>query len=162
MESKYKFIAQDMETMNRTMFGTSGIRRSEESFQDDVLCLGQLKTLFGEPLYITDDLEDQFAYCILALTEEGKEIYLHVYGGSTGPAIGGKQDKDSRDAADALAKMIVQAHPSDYEYEGYYWDGPTVVREGIRNGVPYRQEEELAMPIEERKRLYEEKDEEKP
>ena len=58
--------------------------------------------------------------------------------------------------------MIVQAHPSDYEYEGYYWDGPTVVREGIRNGVPYRQEEELAMPIEERKRLYEEKDEEKP
>ena len=58
MESKYKFIAQDMETMNRTMFGTSGIRRIEESFQDDVLCLGQLKTLFGEPLYITDDLED--------------------------------------------------------------------------------------------------------
>lgn len=111
--------------------------------------------------FIAQDLEDQFAYCILALTEEGKEIYLQVYCGSTGPAIGGKQDKDSRDAADALAKLIVQARPSDYAYEGYYWDGPTVVREGIRNGIPYRQEEELDMPVEELRRLCEEKVERK-
>lgn len=143
MEAKFEFKAQDMETMKRTIMGTSQIRRIMEKFEDDVLCLGQLKTLFGEPLYTTKDLEDQYAYCILAVTESGKEIYLHVYSGPTGPAIGGRQEKDSKEAADALAELIVQAKPSDYEYEGFYFDGPSIVKVGIRNGQPYWQEEEV-------------------
>lgn len=142
MEAKFEFKAQDMATMEKTMPGTSKIRRIAEKFEDDVLCLGQLKTLFGEPLYITKNLEDQYAYCILAVTESGKEIYLHVYCGPSGPAIGGARDEDSKAAADALAERIHSAKASDYEYEGFYFDGPSVVREGIRNGKPYIQEEE--------------------
>lgn len=143
MEAKFEFKARDMETMKRTVMGTSQIRRIAERYEDDVLCLGQLKTIFGEPLYITKDLEDQYAYCILAVTESGEEIYLQVYSGSTGPAIGGRQGKESRDAADALAELILQAKPSDYEYEGFYFDGPSIVKAGIRNGQPYWQEEEV-------------------
>ncbi len=143
MEAKFEFKTQDMDTMKKTIMGTSQIRRITEKFEDDVLCLGQLKTLFGEPLYVTKDLEDQYAYCILAVTESGKEIYLHVYSGPSGPAIGGRQEKDSKEAADALAELIVQAKPSDYEYEGIYCDGPSIVKAGIRNGQPYWQEEEV-------------------
>lgn len=145
MERKFEFKAQDMETLNRTLIGTSKIRKivELEPWKNDVLCLGQLKTLFGEPLYMTEDMEDQYAYCILAVGKGGEEVYLHVYSGPSGPAIGGNQDSDSSLAADELAELITSAKASDYEYEGVYWDGPCIVREGIRNGVPYNEEEEL-------------------
>lgn len=144
MERRFEFKAQDKETYDRILIGTSGIRNIEYPLWTDVvLCLGQLKTLFGEPLYITEDMEDQYAYCILAVSKEGKEVYLHVYNGPSGPAIGGKHDSDSLAAADELAELITSAEASDYEYEGVYWDGPCIVREGVRNGVPYMEEEEL-------------------
>lgn len=145
MERKFEFKAQDMETRKKTLLGTSKIRNIvEPSLENkDVLCLGQLKTLFGEPLYMTEDMEDQYAYCILAISKDGKEVYLHVYNGPSGPAIGGGHDSDSIAAADELTELITSANASDYEYEGVYWDGPCIVREGVRNGVPYSEEEEL-------------------
>ena len=36
--------------------------------------------------------------------------------------------------------MIQQAAPTDYDYVGYYLDGPSRIREGIKNGVPYYEE----------------------
>ena len=129
--------------MSRTMTGTSKIRNilgpeaGAWAYQGgSTLCLGQLKTLFGEPLYVKKNLEDQYAYCILAAGEDGKEIYLQVYSGPTGPAIGGEQDADSARAADALAELITSAKAADYDYEGYYMDGPCIVREGVRGGAP--------------------------
>lgn len=147
MERRFEFKAQDKETLDRILIGTSKIRNIVElspTYQESsVLCLGQLKTLFGEPLYITEDMEDQYAYCILAESKDGKEVYLRVYNGSSGPAIGGKHDPDSIAAAYELVELITSAKASDYEYEGVYWDGPCIVREGVRNGVPYSEEEEL-------------------
>ncbi len=144
MERRFEFQAQDRETLDRTLMGTSKIRNIVGYMGDDgILCLGQLKTLFGEPLYVSPNLEDQYAYCILALDKDGKEVYLHVYSGPTGPAIGGKRDAESTAAADELAELITSAKASDYEYEGYYLDGPCVVRTGIRNGVPYSEEAEI-------------------
>ena len=144
MERRFEFKAQDKETYDRMLIGTSEIRNIVGLLgNDDVLCFGQLKTLFGEPLYITEDMEDQYSYCILAVSKEGKEVYLHVYNGPSGPAIGGKHDSDSLAAADELAELITSAEASDYEYEGVYWDGPCIVRQGVRNGVPYNEEEEL-------------------
>ncbi len=144
MERRFEFKAQDKETYDRMLIGTSEIRNIVGLLgNDDVLCLGQLKTLFGEPLYITEDMEDQYSYCILAVSKEGKEVYLDVYSGPSGPAIGGKHDSDSLAAADELAELITSAEASDYEYEGVYWDGPCIVRQGVRNGVPYNEEEEL-------------------
>lgn len=86
---RFTFTAQDMETMNREIEGTSKIRNISETVEGDVLCLGQLKTLFGEPLYMTKNLEEQYTYCIMAVDGEGKEIYLTAYSGPSGPAIGG-------------------------------------------------------------------------
>ena len=114
MGEKYEFKAESMETLKNTMGGTSLIRNMIEgggidSYEKGILCLGQLKTLFGEPLYITEDLEDQYSYCISATDESGKKIYLHAYSGPSGPAIGGNHDEDSRQAADELAKLITGA-----------------------------------------------------
>ncbi|MBD5476639.1 MAG: hypothetical protein HDR17_11770 [Lachnospiraceae bacterium] len=147
MGEKYEFKAESMETLNNVIGGK--IRNIVEgygldSYEKGILCLGQLKTLFGEPLYISDDLEDQYAYCISATDETGKKIYLHAYSGPSGPAIGGNHDEDSRQAADELAKLITGAEVTDYDYEGYYWDGPSAVKMGVKNGEPYNEERELS------------------
>lgn len=149
MEEKYVFKAESMETLTDTMGGTSLIRHMIEiggpgSYEKGILCLGQLKTLFGEPLYITEDLEDQYAYCISASDENGKKIYLHAYSGPSGPAIGGNHDEDSRRAADELAGLVTGARVTDYDYEGYYMDGPCAVKMGVKNGEPYEEERELS------------------
>ena len=108
-----------------------------------VLIYGKLKTLFGDPLYEEKDIENQYTYEVVTTTEDGREIFLHVYSGASGPAIGGEQDEESRKAANQLAEMILQATPSDYDYVGYYMDGPCRIQQGIKNGVPYYEEVEL-------------------
>lgn len=149
MGTKYEFKTESMEVWNEKINGTSKIRGIVEGYGEDaynktILCLGQLKTLFGEPLYITEDLEDQYAYCISAADADGKKVYLHVYSGPSGPAIGGSHDADSRQAADELAELIAGAEAADYDYEGYYMDGPSAVKMGVRNGEPYTEEEEIS------------------
>lgn len=63
MERRFEFQTQDRETLDRTLMGTSKIRNIVGYMGDDgILCLGQLKTLFGEPLYVSPNLEDQYAY----------------------------------------------------------------------------------------------------
>lgn len=108
--------------------------------EQTVLIYGKLKTLFGEPLYEEKDIENQYTYGVVTTTEDGREIFLHAYSGSSGPAIGGQQDEESRKAAAQLVEMIQQATPSDYDYVGYYLDGPSRIQQGIKNGVPYYEE----------------------
>ena len=107
------------------------------------LIYGKLKTLFGEPLYEEKDVENQYIYGLVATAEDGREIFLHAYSGPSGPAIGGNEDEESRKAAHQLAELILQAAPTDYDYVGYYLDGPCRIHEGIKNGVPYHEEESL-------------------
>ena len=110
------------------------------------MVLGKLKKLFGEPTYLTDNLEEQFGYFIKAMDEKGNYLFLDVYRGSSGPAIGGLNDCDSEVAARELATYIRQSQVFvDYDYEGYYFDGPCKVRCGIRNGEPYWEETEISM-----------------
>lgn len=54
-----------------------------------------------------------------------------------------EKDVESREAAHQLLEMIQQADPTDYDYVGYYLDGPSRIQEGIKNGVPYHEEVEL-------------------
>ena len=108
---------------------------------DTTKVFGQLLTIFGEPAYITKDLEDEYCYVIIATDEHGKEHALNVYSGATGPAIGGYDS--SLDAAQELAKQIRSAQPMDYEYEGYYFDGPTKIRRGIAKGEVFFSEVEI-------------------
>ena len=104
------------------------------------LVYGKLRTLFGEPLYETEDNENLYAYCICAISEDGDVIYLEAYSGPTGPAIGGGQSEDALLAAEALSDYIWQAQPSDYSCTSYYADAPSIIEMGVQNGKPYYRE----------------------
>lgn len=143
-EFKYQFKAVN----DQKKISGSNIMNIIHGFPADyseqtVLIYGKLKTLFGDPLYEEKDVENQYAYGVVTTTEDGREIFLHAYNGPSGPAIGGQQDEESRQAAYQLSEMIQQAAPTDFDYVGYYLDGPSRIREGIKNGVPYYEEVEL-------------------
>lgn len=118
------------------------------------LVYGKIRALFGQPVYETENLENLFSYCILAVSEDGASVDLNLYCAGTGPAIGGGKDEASQKAAEALAEYIWQAEAADYEQKGYYMDGPTVIEFGIRNGVPYYDEAQLELSEEEFGELY--------
>ena len=117
----------------------------DENFQKNwVMVLGQLKSLFGKPNYVTNNLENQFSYIIKATNENGDYLLLEAYCAGTGPAIGGLNDNVSKLAADELAMYIRQAPTVDYDYEGYYLDTMSKVHQGIKNGVPFWEETEIS------------------
>ncbi len=136
---KYTFKKSEED---KTIAGSSKLCGIYDDFGKDILAFGQLKTLFGEPLYISENLENQFSYCIVATSESGEIYYLDAYSASSGPSIGGPAS--AREAAMALATYIREAAVSDYDYEGYYLDGPSKVKMGIKNGQPYEEYEELS------------------
>ena len=70
------------------------------------------------------------------------KIYLEVYEGSSGPAIGGLNNAESLQAAETLKKLIEESEEvADYQYEGYYLDLDSKITMGIKDGVPYYNEE---------------------
>ena len=108
---------------------------------------GQLKTLFGEPLFISEEFDNLLEYVIDATDEFGNTLLLSIYSAGTGPAIGGFHKKDEeayQKAAKELAVYIRQAKAADYDYEGYYLDGPTKIKMGVKNGIPYYEETEIS------------------
>lgn len=115
---------------------------------------GQLKTLFGEPLYLKENLEDQFTYVIEARDENGNSLFLNVYCGSSGPAIGGNMGELYESAAKELVTYICSAEVADYDYEGYYMDANIKVNQGVRSGVPYCNVSEMNLSEEEFNKLY--------
>lgn len=153
-QSQYEFTIES--NMDQIPFGTSQIRNVFEDYwakdypERMVLFYGRVQTLFGQPMYETEDLENQYSYWVYTVTEDGKIIYLNIYSASTGPAIGGFQNEESKKAADALVKMILQAEPADYEYRGYYF-GDVVLEEHwtVKNGVANMEEKPLNLSEEE-------------
>ena len=88
--------------------------------------------------YITEDNENLFCKAVSAEDKDGDVIYLDVYYGPSGPAIGGDvRDEESRKAADALAEYIMTAEPKDFEYTSVYEDFGLTVIMGVENGKPY-------------------------
>ena len=62
--------------------------------------------------------------------------------GSSGPAIGGLNNAESLQAAETLKKLIEESEEvADYQYEGYYQDLDLKINMGIKNDVPYYNEE---------------------
>ena len=116
----------------------------ENSEKNCVMVLGQLKYLFGQPRYITNNLENQFSYIIKAIDENGDCLLLEVYCGSSGPAIGGLHDSISHLAAQELAMYIRQSPTEDYDYEGYYLDTMSKVHYSVQKGVPSWEETEIS------------------
>ncbi|MCL2060203.1 MAG: hypothetical protein FWH01_14320 [Oscillospiraceae bacterium] len=127
-------IAGTSQILNLIYFGPN-------ASEDMAIVQGQLLTLFGEPAYITKDLENAYLYIIIATGDNGNTYILSAYSGPSGPAIGGDTSLDGIDeAADKLKEYILSAHPSDYEYEGYYFDGPTKIHRGVKDGKAFHQE----------------------
>lgn len=150
----YTFKAVDQDDF---LNGTSKIYDLVDGFDDyENKCAriyGNLRTLFGEPLYETEDMENLYSYSIAATSDAGDTVYLSAYSGPSGPAIGGMSGKESLQAAQALAEYIRCALPSDYECKSYYLDGPCVIRMGVKNGTPFCEEAELELSPEEFEKL---------
>lgn len=144
MSTRFQFTAQGEEAKKAVM-GTSKIRNvGDLGKHTEVLCLGKMMTLFGEPIYITEDMEDQYEYILLAKDMQGTEVYLTVYNGPSGAAIGGNaHDEDSKSAADELVELLKGARAADYDWEGVWTDGPCEIKMGIKNGKPYWEEKEI-------------------
>lgn len=149
--NEYEFIKINDE---EKIWGTYKICDIYATYDTDAsaMAYGQLLTLFGEPLYVTENLENQYSYVICAKKADGFEIYLNVYSGPSGPSVGGCEG--SEEAAVALAAYIRTATPTDYEYVGYYMDAPCKVKMGVKNGEPYVEEEMLKLTDEEFVALY--------
>lgn len=112
--------------------------------QELVLAYGRMLALFGHPIYVNPDLEDQYRYCIEAKDSQGTTVYLDAYSGPSGPAIGGNPRSDvEREAVEELVTLILSTKPKDYDYIGYYLDGPCKVHMGIKDGQPFMEESEL-------------------
>lgn len=114
---------------------------------------GQLMTLFGDADSETEDLENQYTYFICATKKNGEKHIIMAYSGATGPAICGTEDDEK--AAKELVKLIRRTKPKDYDYEGYYMDGPCKEYMGVKHGRPYMREEELNLSNEEFNELWE-------
>lgn len=133
---------------------SSKIANIVDGFPDDyreqcVLVYGKLQALFGAPIYETIDYENQYCYVLQATLGGNAPCYLSVYGGPSGPAIGGDPtDPAAHAAAQALIALLQTATPADYAYEGYYPDIPVHITEGIQNGQPYRHDERITDPDE--------------
>ena len=109
---------------------------------ESVIAYGRLRALFGEPNYETQNSEDAYSYILFVEPESSEKIYLEVYEGSSGPAIGGLNNAESLQAAETLKKLIEESEEvADYQYEGYYQDLDLKISMGIKNGVPYYSEE---------------------
>ena len=108
-----------------------------ESGEMHSLFYGQVLTLFGEPDYVTKNNEDMFSQAVCGRTEEGREVYLEIYYGPSGPAIGGESEWCDKIAAYQLSELIMSAKPSDFEWSSVYYDIPAKVKMGVKNGEPY-------------------------
>ena len=109
---------------------------------ESVIAYGRLRALFGEPNYEMQNSEDAYSYILFVEPESSEKIYLEVYEGSSGPAIGGLNNAESLQAAETLKKLIEESEEvADYQYEGYYLDLDSKITMGIKDGVPYYNEE---------------------
>ena len=157
-DTKYFFEVSNDENL---MIGTSKILNIVEigpnMSEDAAKVQGQLLTLFGEPAFTSKDFEIAYTYVIIANTSgSGANTFvLTTYSGPSGPAIGGEMGVDDiTEAAEKLKEYILAAHPSDYEYEGYYFDGPTRIHQGVKDGQVFFSE--TAMSDEEFDKAYRE------
>lgn len=105
------------------------------------LFVGQVVTMFGDE-NVTGDYEALLSYIVAAEDASGEVIYLEVYFGPSGPAIGGSAGENYAKAAEELENVICSIEPIDYECECTYFDlidigGGTIM--GTKDGKGFYQ-----------------------
>lgn len=102
------------------------------------LFVGQVVTMFGDR-NVTKDHEALLSYIVAAEDASGEVIYLEVYYGPSGPAIGGSAGENYDKAAEELENVIRSIEPIDYECECMYFElfpfGGTIM--GTKDGKGY-------------------------
>ena len=134
----YKFTATNNESeFPKAMRGKlmNILELTPDHGEQAALWYGKLLTAFGDPAYTTNDFEDIYTYIVEAVCEDGERRVFSVYEGPTGPAIGGTEREQK--AAKAMIDYVSGLKPTDYEQEGYYFDGPTKIRRGVAGGEPF-------------------------
>lgn len=104
------------------------------------LFVGQVITLFGDK-GTSEDNEALFDYTIAAENKNGDVIYLTLYYGPSGPAIGGYDGDNYMEAAKELEEIVRSTEPIDFECESVYEDVGVTIRMGTRNGKGFYETE---------------------
>lgn len=110
-----------------------GVYEDEALAEYHGLFIGQIVTLFGDK-ETSQNNEEMLDYTIAAEDKEGKVIYLTLYYGPSGPAIGGWDGDEYMKAATELEKLVRTTEPVDYECSSVYEDLDVTIRMGTRNG----------------------------
>lgn len=104
------------------------------------LFVGQVITLFGDK-GTSEDNEALFDYTIAAENKNGDVIYLTLYYGPSGPAIGGYDGDNYMEAAKELEEIVRSTEPIDFECASVYEDVGVTIRMGTRNGKGFYETE---------------------
>ncbi len=104
------------------------------------LFVGQVITLFGDK-GTSEDNEALFDYTIAAENKDGDVIYLTLYYGPSGPAIGGYDGDNYMEAAKELEEIVRSTEPIDFECASVYEDVGVTIRMGTRNGKGFYETE---------------------
>lgn len=104
------------------------------------LFVGQVITLFGDK-GTSEDNEALIDYTIAAENKEGDVIYLTLYYGPSGPAIGGYDGDNYMEAAKELEEIVRSTEPIDFECASVYEDVGVTIRMGTRNGQGFYETE---------------------
>ncbi len=104
------------------------------------LFVGQVVTMFGDES-VTYDNETLISYVVAAEDSSGDVIYLEVYYGPSGPAIGGSDGENYDKAAEELEQIIINIEPIDYECVSVYEDAGITIKMGTKNGKGYYETE---------------------
>lgn len=101
---------------NNSLIGASQIMNVSTNADEIAAYRGKLITLFGAPLYETDQDEQAFTYLFEASDHANHKWLFTAYQGPSGFAIGGNPaQKDSKAAAVAFVEDLNQLAPADFE-----------------------------------------------
>ncbi|MEJ8302703.1 hypothetical protein [Saccharibacillus sacchari] len=135
----YKAITEEDQTLGFSKLLDTAIFEGEESAK----FRGSLLTLFGEPLYQSDNAEDAYHYVIEVSNDTSKWNFM-VYHGPSGPAIGYDQKENQPnvlESAKTLLEKIRETSPSDFNEVVYYEDFGSKITYGCKNGEYFYKEE---------------------
>ena len=105
-----------------------------ESTEQAALVEAKLLTVFGEPVYKSQNMENSFEYVIQAMSDTGRSVILTVYNVGIVHIGCELQDSFARDAADALIAYVNAAAPTDYARTVYYLDFAAQVDICVKDG----------------------------
>ena len=103
--------------------------------KDTAIIEGKMLTVFGSPIWQSDNYENSFNYIIKATSEDGRSVIFSVYNMGAIHIGSNQQDDYATEAANALIEYVKSAEPTDYERTVYYLDFLLQLDISVKNGV---------------------------